>query len=70
MKFDNPTKYPVYYDVDDVYVKIDFDVDKGEVFGLNIHGNPFPPLKAVDLGEEITAEKYHEREVQLGYKQR
>lgn len=48
--------YPIYYNVDDIPIKIALVGD--EVFGLCANGKPYPIGKAVVDGFEISEEEY------------
>lgn len=50
-------KFPRYFIVDgDILVKIDFDPKNNEVFAFNAFGTPYPPFKALVIGEEVGLE--------------
>jgi hypothetical protein len=55
-KKDKPIIMPRFFDVDGVLVKV--DSDGKEVFGETVHGAPYPPIKAIDRGEEIYEEEF------------
>ena len=50
-------KFPRYFLVEgEIPVKV--DALNGEIFGENSIGNPYPPMKAVVEGVEITQEEF------------
>ena len=49
-------KFPKYFEIDGTLVKL--DSDGKEVFGLTASGFPYPPLKAMAEGREVTKEEY------------
>ena len=51
---------PIYFDVDDVKVKIDYDPKTDEVFGMTRHGTEYPPIKAQAEGRQITEEEFNQ----------
>ena len=53
-------KYPRYFIVDgDIPVKIDLDKEENEVFATNGVGSPYPPIKALVEGEEVTQKEFN-----------
>jgi hypothetical protein len=55
---DSP-KFPRFFDIDDVLVKLSLEVN--DVVGFNSFGNPFPPAKALAEGLEISEEEFKRR---------
>lgn len=57
-------RYPSFFkrsgDDKDVFVKVDCDRAKDEVFGITSDGRPYPPLKAVE-GAPISEEEFHKQ---------
>lgn len=51
-------KYPIFYRVDDIAVRID-KRDDGEVEGTNHIGNGYSPMKALIEGVRITQEEFN-----------
>ena len=51
-------KYPVFYRVDDIAVRISMR-DDGEVEGTNHIGNGYSPMKALMEGVKITQDEFN-----------
>ena len=49
---------PLYFDVDGVRVKIDYDPKTDEVFGETAHGTSYPIIKAQAEGKKITEQEF------------
>jgi len=63
MKKEPTTKFPRFFDVDDTFVKVDYDPKTDEVFGVTARGGVFPPLKAFGEGREISKEEYDKHDL-------
>lgn len=53
-------KYPKFYEVDDVPIRVDLDAKTNEVSGKTWSGHPYPPFKALSEGSEINEAAYIE----------
>lgn len=51
---------PLFFDVNDVFVKVDFDSKTDEVFGMTAGGSPYSPLKAESEGTHISKADFDE----------
>ncbi len=53
------TNFPRYYDVNDTLVKVDYDKETDEVFGITAGNRPYPPIKADAEGHQISEEDFN-----------
>jgi hypothetical protein len=52
--------YPKFFEIDDELVVI--SEQEGDVVGLSVpHGRPYPPIKAMNQGEELTRAEFLEK---------
>jgi hypothetical protein len=57
----NKKEFPRYFLIEtDIFIKVDKDGD--EVFGVTLFGAPYPPMKALCEGQEITKEEYEQHD--------